>query len=208
MRTVTGNLTDRTQPLPQTMKMRRSAVTLAAALCLVALACLGARAEEAPQEPPSAVMEAIEAAPSRQGPDASRRRRLHQRHPGRRLQGQQLHCRFLCLVSLASAGARSLKDDGVHEPLRVGRQCARASSTTSRWRCRTAASIPSFVIRATSPPSSIWKIIPSTRSSCIVVMEDTVSGDQRAGVRAGWRTAGDARPGDHAAGLHRRRAQP
>lgn len=51
------------------MKMRRSAVTLAAALCLVALACLGARAEEAPQEPPSAVMEAIEAAPSRQGPE-------------------------------------------------------------------------------------------------------------------------------------------
>ncbi len=52
------------------------------------------------------------------------RRRLHQRHPGTRLQDQQLHRRPLCVVPLEEPGPPPLQDDGVHEQLHVRRQSA------------------------------------------------------------------------------------
>ena len=55
-----------------------------------------------------------------------------------------------------------------------GRPTSATSSTMSRSRCLTAASMRSFAIRASSPPSSGWRNIPSTRKRC-VVMEDTVA---------------------------------
>ena len=116
---------------PMQPVLRHLAAVLLLIFPLAIFAALPAAAEDAaPQSPPSAVIGGNRRFARAGQSGRGHRRRLYQRHPGARLQGEQLCGRSLCLVPLEDGGHRSLQDHGVHEPLRPRTTtCARRSTT-------------------------------------------------------------------------------
>ena len=206
MRTPIRSLTDRTPPLARSRSIFRLGLSLVAAACLVALASLPACSEEAPQAPPSAVTEAIAAAPAPQSPeqmivgayindiqeiDFKANNYIVDFYVWFRWRNPELDpAKSLEFMNRYASG------DNIREQLYDKPKPMPDGSLYS-------------VIRYQGRFSSKFGLehYPFDTQSLLILMEDSVSGQRGAGVRARRRPSGAARSLHHAAGLQSRRAE-